>query len=292
MPGTHTIRRPERSAATVAVGDRLRCRGERRRLQPGGHRRVDEPGADDQHRARRCRRASRRGPGRSRRGRPSSSRRRSSPCGPARRPRSTGRRAVRAPGSRKRAAVAMPTLTAPVKFTCTSAAAAAGSPSRSACSPSCPKATMTTSRSPCRSARSSISCRWRRRCRRRRTSRRRPSRRGRRSSPRPRRRTRPARPASTTVRVAGLSSARDDRQPDVARAAEQHDRLRLTQCVLHDAVTPARSCRSWSVSRRRRLWSLGPAVVGVDPVADRLPLGEAWVAAPDRFRCGAASLAR
>ena len=49
VAGTHTVRRPRRERLHGRVGDGGGRRGERRRLHPLGHLRVDEAGAHDEH---------------------------------------------------------------------------------------------------------------------------------------------------------------------------------------------------------------------------------------------------
>ena len=98
VAGTHTVRRPARSAFDRGVGDRRRRGGERRRLAARRSSSSARSRGARRARWRRSRRGRRRGPGRSRRGRPSTSRTRSWPCAPARRRRSTARRGGRGPG--------------------------------------------------------------------------------------------------------------------------------------------------------------------------------------------------
>ena len=109
----------------------------------------------------------------------------------------------------------------------------------------------------------------------------------RRSSPRPRElagvdRRRGAGRRARRSRVAGVTQRVDDRPADVARAAEQHDRLRLRRArcpssVLRSSRRAAAAGGSGRSPTRR---------AGSTDVADRLPLGEARVPAADRVRRG------
>ena len=244
-PAPTTVVLPRSRPRAIAVAHGF---GRRRRAAPASMPSVifvcTKPGPHDHDAARRCRRGCRRGPGRTRRARPSTSRRRSSTAGPARRRPTTAARACRGPAARsrcderdrdrhRRRCSSSRTI---------SSAAGARRPRRGAWSPSTPNATSTRSKSP-----NAVERRRRRtarasRSRSRRTRRCRPS-----ARPRPRISAAAAssasgsRAASTTRAARAGDQLRARRARDVGAAAEHEHRLHRSERVLHRAWLLLRS---------------------------------------------------